>query len=400
MRILHVLHTSLPFVCGYSIRSERILSLQRDAGMHVAVLTSAQQPGEASDQTLDGIAYFRTACPKLMRSPIREIQLMHALFGRLGPAIDRFQPDIVHAHSPVLVGLPAYFAAERRGLPLVYEVRDLWENASVDRGKFAAWSVPYRAARRVETWLLRRADAVITIGEALRNELQARVGHDVAVTPNGVDPELFRPGQAEQDWKRVWNPRGDQVIAYVGSFQPYEGLDVLLKAMRLITAKRTGVRLLVAGDGPERKALESFVDEEGLRDRVTFAGHLPHSRVKEIYSVADLLVYPRIATLTTQLTTPLKPLEALSMQKAVLASDLPAIRELVSNMETGVLFEPGNPTDLMEKALRLLDDPSLRIRLGGEGRARIVRERQWSASVARYEPIYRRLLLGRAGARG
>ena len=399
MRILHILHTSLPFVCGYSIRSDRILSGQRDAGMEVAVVTSAQQPDEASDEVLDGIPHFRTPGSRLMRSPVRELQLMRALSERLTGVIDQFEPDIVHAHSPVLVGLPAYFAAKRRGLPFVYEVRDLWENASVDRGKFAVGSVPYRAARALETWLLRRADAVFTIGETLRDELQGRAGRDVAIAPNGVDPDAFRPQRPEPEWQRQWNPAGDQVIAYIGSFQPYEGLNVLVKAMRLILARRIGVRLLIVGDGPERTGLEKLVDDEGLRGHVVFSGRLPHDRVKEIYAVSDLLVYPRIATLTTQLTTPLKPLEALAMQKAVLASDLPAMRELISDQETALLFEPGNPTDLTEKALELLSDPSLRMRLGSEGRSRVLQERQWSTSIAKYEPVYVHLLTDRAGHR-
>lgn len=399
MRVLHVLHTSFPHVCGYSIRSDRILSLQREMGMEVAVVTSAQQLDAASDEVLNGIPHFRTPNSRLVRSPVREVQLMCALSRRMATVIDQVRPEIVHAHSPVLVGLPAYFAAKRRRLPIVYEVRDLWENASVDRGKFAAGSVPYRAARALETWLLRRADAVVTIGETLRDELQGRAGRNIAVTPNGVDPDVFRPLEPKPEWQREWNPGGNQVIAYVGAFQPYEGLDLLVKAMRLIAARRDRIHLLVVGNGPERSELEKLVEVEELRAHVTFTGRLLHSRVKEIYAVADLLVYPRIATLTTQLTTPLKPLEALSMQKAVLASDLPAIRELISDQATGILFEPGNPADLAEKALKLLGDPPMRVRLGSEGRSWVLQQRRWDLSVAKYKPIYLGLLADRGRSR-
>jgi PEP-CTERM/exosortase A-associated glycosyltransferase len=396
MRILHVLHTSLPYVCGYSVRSERILSLQRQMGMEIAVVTSAQQPDTPSDEVLDGIPHFRTLCPRLMRSPIREVQFMWALSRRIAAVVEMARPEIIHAHSPILVGLPAYFIARRRGLPLVYEVRDLWENASVDRGKFAAESVPYRAARSLETWLLRHADAVVTIGETLRYELQRRAKREVTVTQNGVDPNVFRPLEPEPKWSQEWNPGGNQVIAYVGSFHPYEGLDILVSAMRQIAAKRDRVRLLIVGDGPERSGLEALVAGEELQAHVTFAGRLPHSRVKEIYAVADLLVYPRIATLTTQLTTPLKPLEALSMGKAVLASDLPAMRELISHQETGILFDPGNPADLAQQALKLLGDPAMRIKLGSAGRSWVLQERRWESSVAIYKPIYLELLANQA----
>ncbi len=396
MRVLHVLHTSLPYVSGYSIRSDRILSLQREMGIDVAVITSAQQPDNPPDEIRAGIPHFRTRPPSLARSPVREIQLMWALARRIAAVYDQVRPDVVHAHSPVLVGLPAYFVARQRGSPFVYEVRDLWENASVDRGKFAAWSVSYRAARGLETWLLRRADAVVTIGETLRDELQGRAKREVTVTQNGVDPNVFRPLEPEPEWMREWNPGGNRVIAYVGSFQPYEGLEILIRAMRQIVAQRDRVHLLIVGAGPGRSGLEALVEKEKLQAHVTFAGRLPHSRVKEIYAVSDLLVYPRIATMTTQLTTPLKPLEALSMQKAVLASDLPAMRELISDQETGILFEPGNPSTLAEQALKLLGDPAMRTKLGSAGRSWVLKERRWESSVARYKPIYLELLANRA----
>ena len=342
---------------------------------------------------------FRISVPRhtrLLRSPIREAQIMWALSRRLAAVVEATKPQVIHAHSPVLVGIPAYFAANRLGVPLVYEVRDLWENASVDRGKFTSKSVAYRGARGLETWLLRRADVVVTIGETLREELRTRTTRSIVVTPNGADPDVFQPLQAEPDWQKEWNPGAKQVIAYVGAFHPYEGLDHLVRAMRDIRSRRDDVHLLVVGDGPERPALKELAAREGLQGCVTFTGRVPHNRVKEIYAVADLLVYPRISTLTTQLTTPLKPLEALSMEKAVLASNLPAMRELIVDQENGLLFEPGNPADLAEKALRLLGDASLRSRLGREGRSRVLRERRWASSVARYRAIYFELTAGRA----
>jgi len=396
MRVLHVLHTSLPHVCGYSIRSDQILSNQQRHGIHVAVVTSAQQPASPMlEENLSGIGYYRTSCPVLLRSPIRELQLMWALKKRLSGVIDDYRPDIVHAHSPILVGLPAYLAANRKGIPFVYEVRDLWENASVDRGKFTVGSMPYNLARSLETWLLRRADAVVTIGKALQDELRGRTTRDVIVTQNGTDPDAFQPLVPQASWQHEWNPDNKQIIAYVGSFQPYEGLDILIKSVRHILHKLNDVRVLIVGDGPERIQLESLARNEGVQANVVFTGRIPHQRVKEIYAIADLLVYPRIDTLTTRLTTPLKPLEALSMEKAVIASNLPAIKELVSHGKTGILFKPGDAEDLATKAVELLLNPDLRKELGKRGRTMVLQERQWSTSVAKYEPLYKGLIAAR-----
>jgi glycosyltransferase involved in cell wall biosynthesis len=274
----------------------------------------------------------------------------------------------------------------------VYEVRDLWENALVDRGRFAAGSILYRAARTLETRLLRRASAVVTIGETLRNELQTRTRTDILIAPNGADVDAFRPTGPQAEWQQKWNPGGHRVLAYIGSFQPYEGLDVLIKAMRDIVARRHDVRLLVVGDGPEKAALTALAAAEGVTDFVKFTGRVPHNQVRELYAVADVLIYPRIDTLTTRLTTPLKPLEALSMEKAVLASDLSALRELVEPDVTGLLFAAGRSDELAKAALRLLDDDQLRKRLGMAGRDAVIRSKTWKASVSRYRPLYDSLL--------
>ena len=392
MRVLHVLHTSLPNVSGYSLRSNQIVSLQRRAGVDVAVATSVQQPDAAVDELIDGVHYFRAPVQIAGRSPLREWRMMTALHANVQRAYDAFRPHIIHAHSPVLVGLPSQKVARRAGVPFVYEVRDLWENASVDRGKFAAESIAYRVARALETHVLRRADAVFTIGETLRAQLEPRARQAVTITPNGADTDAFAPTLPDAAWQQRWNPGGGPLISYIGSFQPNEGLDVLIRALPAIVARIADVRVLIVGDGPERANLQRLSDTLGVAPQVRFVGRVPHAQVREIYAVADLLVYPRLDTLTTRLTTPLKPLEALAMEKAVLASDLAAMRELVTHGETGCLFEPGNPAALARAAVELLQDAPRRLRLGKQGRLVTVAERTWQQSVAQYLPVYQKLL--------
>ena len=111
------------------------------------------------------------------------------------------------------------------------------------------------------------------------------------------------------------------------------------------------------------------------------------------------LCYPRRMTLTTALTTPLKPLEGMAMAKPVIASNVPAMCELVSDGVTGLVFKAGDAGDLARKCSALLSDPQLRQRLGAAGRDWVVRERQWSSLVAKYSAVYSTLLdpsIGRA----
>jgi PEP-CTERM/exosortase A-associated glycosyltransferase len=401
MRVLHVLHNSLPLLCGYSIRSGAIVRHQRQQGLDPIVVTSARNPNPTAELVdhVDGIKHFRTARLSKESLPIlNERALMRTLQQRVEQVIGETRPDIVHAHSPVLVGLPALRAARDHGLPFVYEVRDLWENASVDRGKFGYNSPFYRIARRLETRVLRRADAVVTICDALRDDLSTRVIDPgrVFVVGNGVDADAFDPATPDRDARERWGLTGKQVIAYVGTFQPYEGLELLIQTLPQILARRPTAHLVIAGGSAgESTAAETslltLVDRLGLRAHVTFTGRLPHAMTSGVYALADIVAYPRLLTRTTALTTPLKPLEAMAMGRAVLSSDVPAMRELVRDGETGVTFPAGQQEGLTRACVRLLEDAVLRQALGERARAWTVGYRRWAALVGRYHGIYDRL---------
>jgi PEP-CTERM/exosortase A-associated glycosyltransferase len=401
VRVLHVLHTSLPFLCGYTVRSDRILRIEQEQGMDPAAVTSAQHPGGGPPlDEVGGLPHWRT--PPLGEHPpfVREWRLMRALERRIDAAIGVFRPALLHAHSPVLVGLPALRAARRHGVPLVYEVRDLWENASVDRGKFGEGSARYAIARSAETWLLRRADAVVTICELLREELAYRLARagGISVVPNGVDTTRFAPRPPREDLRARFGLRGKTVIGYVGTFQPYEGLTTLVAAMPRIAEAVPSAHWLIVGGGGEAPRLRAEVLAGGLGARVTFAGQVPHEEIVDVYPLIDLLVYPRLLTRTTALTTPLKPLEAMAMARPVLASDVPAMRELVRPGETGSLFRAGESESLAAQAIAALGNPEWQRVLADRARAWVERERRWPDLVRRYHRIYEDAFV-RAGGR-
>jgi PEP-CTERM/exosortase A-associated glycosyltransferase len=357
-------------------------------GIHVAVVTSAQQPQDGNDPIIEGIRYYRTPKLRLLPSPVRELQLMAALRSTVEAAAHEFKPDVIHAHSPILVGQPAIAVARTFGIPFVYEVRDLWENALVDRGRFKVNSLPYRVARFLETRLLRNADAVVTIGDTLLSTLGARTNRKIFRVRNGVDTNQFRPLVALPEWRAAWNTDGRTTIAYIGSFQPYEGLPILIEALPLIAKDFPNVQLLVAGDGPERAQLEKLAKRLDIQGQVQFVGRIPHDRVAEIYAVADVLIYPRIDSLTTRLTTPLKPLEAMAMGKAVVASDLDALRELIEDGRTGLLFVAGSAQDLAAKVVTLLASETLRQTLGQAATDEVCATRTWAAEISQYRNVY------------
>jgi glycogen synthase len=177
------------------------------------------------------------------------------------------------------------------------------------------------------------------------------------------------------------------VIGFIGSFYFYEGLEFLVDAVLRLLDQRADVKLLLAGEGEVETILRARIPAD-KREQIIFAGKVPHQQVKDYYSVMDVLVYPRVRARLNELTTPLKPLEAMAMQRAVIGSRVGGLRELIRDGETGLLVEPENVAGLTQSLLQLVGNKSKREELARRGREFVLRERDWERIVERYFEIY------------
>ena len=399
LRVLHVLDHSIPLQSGYTFRTRAILREQRRRGWETFHLTSPKHvaPGPA-EEVVDGLRFYRTPplAGPLHSAPVaREAMLMRAIGRRLEEVARALRPQILHAHSPVLNALPTLRVGRRLGIPVVYEVRAFWEDAAVDHGTAQEGGARYRLTRALETHALRRADAVTTICDGLRSDIVARGidGRKVTVIPNAVDIDKFSLGQsADETFKAQLGLAGCVVLGFIGSFYAYEGLALLLEALPKMLSADPRVRVLLVGGGPQEAALKQLAAAPSLRDRVLFTGRVPHDEVQRYYDVIDVLVYPRLSMRLTELVTPLKPLEAMAQGRLVVASDVGGHRELIRDSETGVLFRAGDAEALAAKVLGLLGDHGRWPALRTAARRFVETERNWAASVARYELVYESLL--------
>ena len=268
---------------------------------------------------------------------------------RIEQVAERTRPDILHAHSPCLNGIAALQAGRKLGIPVVYEMRASWEDAAVDHGTTQEGSLRYRLSRALETWTLRRAEAVTTICEGLRKDILARgiPAERVTVIPNAVNPEAFPLIGAPDPELEARLGLGDAfTLGFIGSFYGYEGLDTLLEAMPAILEFEPGARVLLVGGGLEEERLKAQAAALGIADRVVFTGRVPHAEVTRYYSLVDLLVFPRKSIRLTETVTPLKPLEAMAQGRLLIASDVGGHRELIRDGVTGRLFRPDDPAAL------------------------------------------------------
>ncbi len=396
MRILHILDHGLPLQSGYTFRTRAILKAQMARGFAVAAVTGPRHGDfSAASETVDGIDFHRTAAPKPWASPFGELREISAFARRIGEVVREFQPDILHAHSPVLDAMAARRASRRYHVPLLYEIRAFWEDAAVGNESGTEGSWRYRATRALETRMVNKADGVAVICEGLRSDLVSRGVNParIMVSPNGVDMTLFgAPLPYDGALADQMGITGDDVIGFIGSFYAYEGLADLIAAMPRLVSARPRIKLVLVGGGPCEAALRAQAAASDVAEHIHFVGRVPHQEVDRYYSVIDVLVYPRKRMRLTDLVTPLKPLEAMAQGRLVAASDVGGHRELIRDGDTGTLFAPDDPKAMARAISSLFADREIWPARRARARAFVEAERNWANNVARYVPVYQKLI--------
>lgn len=409
-RVLSVLGQSLPLRSGgYATRSHGILTGLRDRGWQMAAVTKlgfpqdfwarghvATTPDVRSVDVVDGIEYHRLLTPGVTEYP-RYPLAEHVHGSALG--VERVArahgASVIHAASLFDVGMAGAVAAQRLGVPFVYEMRGLKQLLEGARYPGFESSERGRYFHAVEMEVAQRADRLLVITRAL-GALMAEWGVDpsrIRVVPNGVHAGQFRPLARDPDLASRLGVTGRVVIGYVGGLVHYEGLDVLLRAFASIRRTRDDLHLLIVGDGAHEQRLHSLAQRLGLMEdeNVTFEGRVPHDQVEDYLSLIDIAPFPRLPSPVTQLISPIKPFEAMAAGISVVVSDVDALTEIVIDGQTGRHAIAGDPDSLALVLTELADDPQARHRLATAGRAWVLAERDWSIITGVVDEVYREL---------
>jgi len=274
--------------------------------------------------------------------------------------------------------------SRRLGVPLVLEYNgpEVW----IARN----WGRPLRhdvLATRIERANLTAADLVVVVSDALRPWLE-QMGVDpskVLVNPNGVDPQRFSPQQEGGALRRALGWEDHPVIGFIGSFGPWHGVDVLVKAFAQVAARFPAARLLLIGDGVMMARVRALVEEHGLGDRVVLTGLVPQADGARHLAACDILVSPQVPNSdgTLFFGSPTKLFEYMAMGRAVVASRLGQLAQVLAHDATGWLVEPGSVEALAEGLAVLVADPARRARLGQAARAEVLRAYTWDRHCER-----------------
>ncbi|WP_329184408.1 glycosyltransferase family 4 protein [Actinacidiphila glaucinigra] len=398
-RVLHLVTNSLPYRdAGYTVRTHAIARAQRQAGLDPQIVTRLGFPvaqgvwdGRPA-QVVDGVPYHRLLPLRMPGTPEAALARNAELAARL---VERLRPAVLHAATDHPNGRVALALRESFGLPVVYEVRgfleETWLTQGPGRGRDSA---SYRERRALETHCMKAADLVLTLGEAMKQEIVSRGVPEerVRVVPNAVDDVFLQPLPDAGDLRtRLGIGPGEVVVGTVSTLTPHEGVGTLLRAGAELRRRGVPLRLLIVGDGPLRPALQRQAAGLGLGDAALFTGRVPYAGVRAHHAVLDVFAVPRTGARVCRLVTPLKPVEAMASGLPVAASDVTAMGELVEDQVNGRLIPPGDVQAWADALEILLYSPNRRRMMGDAARARVARDRTWAHIAGRTRDAYRGL---------
>jgi len=259
----------------------------------------------------------------------------------ISPFIDRLLPafklDVIHTHHPFLLGQTAATKAQELNLPLVFTFHTQYREYT-HYIPFPMETVQNFLKNAIDRWLqdfMRRCQHIIIPSESMRETLVNDYGlkNNFTVIPTGIDLEAYRTASGEKiRKKRNWG--NDTVMISVGRLAPEKNWPLLLQATALVLKDVPRFRLVLIGDGQERKNLEGLAKELGIRRRVTFTGSLSFSEIPSYMKAANLFGFASVTE-----TQGLATLEAMAAGLPIVAVDASGTRDILKHGQQGYLVE-------------------------------------------------------------
>jgi len=401
LRIVLICHYFHPEIGAPSARLHSLARNLRALGHDVAVLTGFPNHPTGvipikyrgrwvMQEDMDGVRVLRNwvyATPNegIVKKTLGHLSFMFSsvLLGapRLGKA------DVVVVSSPTFFAvLSAWVISLAKGVPFVFEVRDLWPAVFVELGVLKnRWII--KALEAVEMFLYRRAAAVVTVTESFRENLVSRgiPRGKVSVITNGVDLEEFSPGDPDPELRRGLSLEGKFIVLYIGAHGISHALAAVLEAARRLRERRD-ILFLFVGEGAEKKGLMKRASDWGL-ENVRFLSGQPRERVQEFYRLADICLVPLRNIPLFDTFIPSKMFEIMACGKPIVASVRGEPRMILERSGAAAVVDPEGSGAIAEAVVSLQEDPSRRRDMGIRGRAFVEKYYQRRALAERYAAI-------------
>jgi len=247
-------------------------------------------------------------------------------------------------------------------------------------------------AKKTFQYNLHAADCIICVSNPLKTHLVNvwNVSEEkIVVFPNGVDAQQFQPYPEERDnVRKSLGVNSNPAILFVGNFYEWHDVATLLDAFAQVLVSHPDARLILVGEGTMRGAMEERAAKLGVADAVRFTGLLPHTDVPRYMAAAEIAVVPYPVMTHDLWLSPLKLFEYMASGKAIIASAVGQLLDIVKDDQNSLLVPPGDIDALAFSLRRLLDDPNLRQRLGYQARKDAIQKHSWEKYILRLEDVF------------
>ena len=355
---------------GHVIRATAITNALQSLGNEVIRVEAASEQG-----TQTSIGLYRKVVkrflPRSLAMVMRDMaRIRHGkrYAQRLITAIRQTSPDVI-LETHIAFSLAGKIASEQTGVPLVLDdCAPAWEEEQ-------QYGVGLKqAARNIHHEVTSHARLLVAVNNALRRYLldEGISPEKVITVENGIDQKYFHPHVDGTFRRKQYSiPDDALVVVFVGSFQPYHRVDLLLRAFQQMKANPK-VYLLLVGEGQTSQVCKALAAQLNLLDRVIFTGRISYEDVPSYVAAGDITIMPA----TNDYGNPMKVYEYMALGKAVVAPNQPTITEIATHGLNAYLFEPENIQEMSSALEKLAVNPVLRRELGTQG-AQLASQHTW-----------------------
>jgi len=372
--VLLITPTYAPVVGGLEVMVEELAKGLLNRGHEVTVVTGRSHKSLSTKDAIDGVPVYRYRLDLGWQSLRAVGGSIRNVFRGLLPLVTlcrRIRPDVINLHF--VGGGHAIFAVVATRLlriPLVSSIH----------GADVEWTERTPADYHLSAPLAIRYSAALTANSDYMAAIAGRVGKtqtSFVVIRNGVHVESMSGSE-------FISARNSDFAFAAGRFVFKKGFDILVEATAHVAAKVPSFNLKIAGDGPEFDRCVQLADDLGLSAKIQFLGLLPHEQVQRLMKECKFFVLP-----SRQEPLGLVNYEAMASGKAVVATRVGGVPEIIRDGYNGILVEPENAAALATGIMKLWNSPHLSDQMGSRGRAQVEKQYTWEQCVDKFEEVYR-----------
>lgn len=320
-------------------------------------------------------------CPQLLFE-LMELAYNFVLYANLKKNVQKKHIDFIYERYALNTFATVWFG-KKYNIPVILEVNDATGIRRVRRHKAEF------LAQRIESWVFRNCDAIVTISSEFKRILcQRGVSEEkVSFLPNAVDPLVFDPFRYDDKVRSQLKLKGKTIIGFIGSFAKWHGVDMLLRVMPDVIKKIPNVYFLMVGSGVCLQDVKDKIKNSGLIEKVIFTGKVSSEDVPCYLKAMDIGVIPD----SNQYGSPMKLFEYMTMKVVPVVPKLPPILDVIQDEVTGFVFDRKNVQSLKEQLIHACENKDLRKQIGKNAREQVLEKHLWIHNARSVLNLYNRI---------